>query len=122
MRVSIYSLGLTPFLRDYKTHVPHTCLPARHLMIRIVPSTQSSDAVSRIHFPELSRISRHVSPTFRDANRASHIYILFVLTLKNMNFFFLGRAPCSLVDWHGSVGEIYLPTYTALPPRIRQSE
>jgi hypothetical protein len=51
-------------------------------MILILPSTQISDAVSRILFPEDSRISRHVAQTCGDDNRASHINILFVLTAK----------------------------------------
>jgi hypothetical protein len=57
-------------------------------MIPILPSTQISDAVSRILFPEVSRISRHVAPTCGDANRASHIKILFVLKAKDMKIVF----------------------------------
>ena len=75
--VSIYSLSLAPFLRDSESHVPHTFTrPPSY--DSDVPSTQSSHAVSRILFAEVSRFSRHVG--------------------KLVFFLGGGVAPCSLVD------------------------
>ena len=115
-----FLLVLAPFLRDSESHVPHTFTRS--------PSYDSDSSVNSIiwrwppnSFSRSFKNSPHVASTFPDGNRASHIYILFALTAKDMKlFFFLDVAPCSLVDWHWSVGEIYLPIYTASQPRIRQ--
>jgi hypothetical protein len=99
-----------------------TRLPARYHMILILPSTQSSDAVSRIFFQKCQEFPATSLRSFETLIVLVTFTFCLSSRLRIRNcFFFFDVAPCSLVDWHWSVGEIYLPTYTASEPRIRQS-